>query len=62
MIRKSGNRFSDKIMLKPRDEIMIKGIMISGGDSGYATIAAFRPCRSMVRNRKPATGVHATWP
>jgi len=24
MIRKSGNRFSDKIMLKQRDEIMIR--------------------------------------
>jgi hypothetical protein len=24
MIRKSGNRFSEKIMLKPRDEIVIR--------------------------------------
>jgi hypothetical protein len=29
MIRKSGNRFFEKIMLKKRDEIMIDRIMIS---------------------------------
>jgi hypothetical protein len=29
MIRKSGNRFFEKIMLKKRDEIMINRIMIS---------------------------------
>jgi len=28
MIRKSANRFSEKIMLKQRDEIMIRWIMI----------------------------------
>jgi len=35
MIRKSGNRFSEQIMLKLRDEIMIRfnRIMIEGRDA-----------------------------
>src|SRR6202022_5110462 len=35
MIRKSGNRFSEKIMLKQRDETMIRFNLIGSWSSGY---------------------------
>jgi hypothetical protein len=50
MIRKSGNRFSEKIMRKQRDEIMAGGNVLAA-----MTVAMPMPVRSM--RRTPETAI-----
>jgi hypothetical protein len=64
MIRKSGNRFSEKVMLKQTDEIMIPRDRDLRGDAVFAPQMVRFTDRwgTMVRRQKPATGVHAAGP
>jgi hypothetical protein len=58
MNRERGNRFSEKVMLKQIDGIMIQLDHDPADDRTYAAKVRFsNPCRGMVR--EPATGVRA---